>query len=111
MICFGRHLGEFEAVLLASQDVKEFIKKLGADLVGIFSVDVIDDEIIKPEIKTLLKDAHAVIVFGRRLEHLIIKEQDEESASYQSTISKTHFFYMPLLLNFYLFSIPLLTIL
>jgi epoxyqueuosine reductase len=76
-------------VSLVSRNVKEYVKELGADLVGILSVDLIADENIKAEIKALLKDARTVIVFGRRLEHIMIKERDEESARYLSAISKT----------------------
>ncbi|MFX1518637.1 MAG: hypothetical protein ACFFCD_01750 [Promethearchaeota archaeon] len=73
---------------LAGKNVKEYIKELGADLIGLLSVDLIADETIKTEMKTLLKDARTVIVFGRRLEHLMIKERDAESARYLSAISK-----------------------
>jgi epoxyqueuosine reductase len=71
------------------QDVKQFVKNLGADLVGIVSVDSIADESIKTEMQNLLKDAHTVIVFGRHLEDIMIKERDEKSAHYHVTISKT----------------------
>lgn len=72
-----------------SRTIKEVVKKLGADLVGIVSVDEIDDENIKTEMKNLVDNACTLILFGRRFEHVMIKECDEESVDYQITISKT----------------------
>ncbi|WP_287588567.1 4Fe-4S dicluster domain-containing protein [Candidatus Borrarchaeum sp.] len=76
-------------MILMSSTISEFVKKLGADLVGIAHVKEIKDERIKAEIKSVFDDARTLILIGRRLEHLMIDKKGEESANYQITISKT----------------------
>jgi len=79
----------FSDVPLRSREIKGFVRKLGADLVVILYVDGIDDENTKTELKNYLEGARSIIIFGRRLEHVMMKEKDEESAGYQITIRKT----------------------